>query len=94
MTDNIDDLIEQIQADELRDGLEEHEFVSIGDFARAHRVRPQLVHYYIKAGKLRRVECCCGQLRLVTKEANAFWEMLSKEPPTNQEEGYIAPWLK
>lgn len=71
---NIDDFIRQVEEDELQDALELSEFMSIGDFARARGIRPQLVHYYLRNNRLRRYKCCCGRPVLKVKEANQFFD--------------------
>lgn len=99
MTDSggIDDFIRQVQEDEARDAMEEYDYISIGDFARARGIRPQLVHYYIRTGKLHKVLCSgCGQIRLSTFEANELFDKLQKEPPpkeVDEEEGWKVSWI-
>lgn len=93
---SIDDFIRQVQEDEARDAVEMFDYVSIGDFARARGVRPQLIHYYLRTGKLTRATCNgCGQLRLITKEANELFDKLQPRIPKQDEseEGWAVSWI-
>jgi hypothetical protein len=95
----IEDFIKQVQEDEARDALEEFPYVSIGDFARARGIRPQLIHYYLHTGKLRRFLCSgCGQPnKLDAKEANELFDSLQRQPPPKEEddgdEGWAVSWI-
>lgn len=70
----IDDLLRQIQEDEEADALEVLEFMTIGAYARSKRIRPQQVHYYIKNGRIEKLNCpCCGTMVIRVSDANAVF---------------------
>jgi hypothetical protein len=70
----IEDLLRQIEEDEQQDALEALEYMSIGDYARSKKLRPQQVHYYIRNGQIKRYHCpCCGRMVIKVSEANAVF---------------------
>ena len=83
---NFDELKRQIEQDELEDQLEvalegnngEHgSKMTVIDFARARKMQPQLVYYYInKAHKLKQEKCICGRWVLDVKEATEFFDSI------------------
>lgn len=68
---NIDELMEAMERDEREDRLAEQTTVSVSDYARARGVRPQLVHYHIRTGHIRKVRCACGRWVINIAEADA-----------------------
>jgi hypothetical protein len=82
---NFDELRKQIEQDELEDQLEvalegnngEHgSKMTVIDFARARKMQPQLVYYYLKTHKLEQEKCICGRWVLDVKEATEFFDSL------------------
>jgi hypothetical protein len=76
---DMDELIAAMQADEARDVLEVAEVLSIGDYARARGIRPQVIHYYLKTGKLHRETCRCHRMVIDVKEANELFDSLGEK---------------
>ncbi|HVI76686.1 MAG TPA: hypothetical protein VM715_00680 [Candidatus Acidoferrum sp.] len=54
---NTDELIEQMQKDELEDAP----LLSVIDAARFFGLKPQILYYYIRTGKLETETCNCGR---------------------------------
>jgi hypothetical protein len=73
-----DEMVLQMEADEAADALQEAEYLSIGDYARARGIRPQVVHYYLAKGKIKRHRCICNRWVINVKEANAAFEETEK----------------
>jgi hypothetical protein len=68
---NIDELRQQIEADELKDKHQQVTHMSVSEYAKAIGEQPQLVHYYIRTGKIKKGPCeCCGRSVIEVKEAD------------------------
>jgi hypothetical protein len=76
---DFDEVIKQMQQDELEDGLELSKLMTVGDYARARGVRPQLIHSYIKRGKLERLRCNCNRLVIDVEAANELFDSDKKK---------------
>jgi hypothetical protein len=57
---NIDELFEQMQKDELEDQATTQTHMRISEYAKARSVAPQMVHYYIRKGRIQKSRCACG----------------------------------
>lgn len=68
---NIDELREQIELDELADKREAVTHMSVSEYAKAIGEQPQLVHYYIRSGRIKKAPCeCCGRPVIEVAEAD------------------------
>lgn len=68
---NIDELRKQIEEDELKDKRESVTHMSVSEYARAIGEQPQLVHYYIRSGRIEKAPCeCCGRPVIEVAEAD------------------------
>jgi hypothetical protein len=68
---NIDELREQIERDELEDKHATVTHMSVSEYAKAIGEQPQLVHYYIRTGKIKKAPCeCCGRSVIEVAEAD------------------------
>lgn len=89
MAGNFDELKRRIEEDELQDQLDaalkgengEHRTkMTVIDFARARRMQPQLVYYYInRARKLQQEKCICGRWVIDVVTATEFFDSLEKK---------------
>jgi hypothetical protein len=70
---NIDDVIRQMQQDELEDQAEHVTKMTPRDYARARRITPQLIYYYLRTNKLKQAYCECGRLVVDIAEADALF---------------------
>jgi hypothetical protein len=48
--------------------------MSVADYAQARGKKPQLIHYYIRTGKLIPDECECGRTCVNVEEADLFFK--------------------
>jgi hypothetical protein len=71
-----EDLESQIAADEARD---KEELTKAGllkmspiEYARARKLQPQLVYYYIRAGHIKSEECICGRVVIDIESADKY----------------------
>jgi hypothetical protein len=87
---NHDELRQLIEEDELRDGIEAGalELMAVRDYAKARGIRPQLLYYYLRKGKLTPEHCPCGRLCLKVTDADEFFSTKNKtlEDEYSQEE--------
>lgn len=79
MANNHDELQRRIKQDELEDQLAmaaEGDLVkmTVGDFAKARGMSPQLVHYYIRNKKISSEHCICGRKVIDVKAAKEFFD--------------------
>ena len=86
---NTDDLIKAIEADELEDHLEAAAqglvSMSVQEYARARKIQPQLIYYYIRRNRIRVKPCGeCGRKVIDVKDADAIFV---KEDPSDRESG-------
>jgi hypothetical protein len=58
----IDDFLKAVQEDELEDQIQEQTVARINDYARSRGIKPQLVHYHVRANHLQKQTCACGAL--------------------------------
>lgn len=67
----IEDFLRDAALDELKDKLDLHEFASVSEYAKAVGEQPQLIHYYIRTGRIKKSPCkCCGRPVINVAEAN------------------------
>ena len=52
---------EDVERAELEDQVKEVGYLTPGEFAKLRGMKPQLVHYYIRAGVLVKERCRCGR---------------------------------
>lgn len=73
---NHDELQKLMEEDELRDGIElgQLSLMSVADYAKARGMKPQLLHYYLRKGKLEADFCECGRKCIRVEEADAFFK--------------------
>lgn len=73
---NHDELRQLMEADELADGVEtgQLQLMSVADYAKARGKKPQLIHYYIRTGKIESDFCECGRKCVRVQEADAFFK--------------------
>lgn len=69
---NTDDLFAEMEADELADRLHEQTKASPIEYARSHGIKPQIVYYWIRSGKLEKESCVCGRSVIDIKAADAI----------------------
>jgi hypothetical protein len=80
----IDDLIEQMQADEEADEVAASTLVRPIKYARAHGIRPQKVYAALRSGAVQKVICPCGALCLDRVAADTYFGF--SEPDEETEE--------
>lgn len=73
-----DELQAQMDADELQDKLEAAAQgttkMSVREYAKARSLQPQLVHYYIRTGRITQEPCGeCGRKVINIEEADAIF---------------------
>ena len=83
---NIDEMLAAMEADERQDALEEQTVASISDYARARGFRPQLVHYHIRRGHIKKEKCACGRWVINIAEADTVMARGGKEAVQAEEE--------
>jgi len=83
---NIDELMAVMEADEREDQLAEQTTASISDYARARGFRPQLVHYHIRRGHIKKEKCACGRWVISIAEADAVMARGRSEAVQAEEE--------
>lgn len=85
MAGNFDELKKLIEQDELEDQLDaalqgsngEHGTkMTVIDFAKARKMQPQLVYYYIRQGKMKQEKCICGRWVIDVHTATEFFNDL------------------
>ena len=85
MSGNFDDLQKRIAEDELQDGLELAEVMTVRDYARARKIpHAQSVYYHIRAGHIEQKKCQCGRWVIDVEEADIY---LGYKKPNLEEEG-------
>lgn len=76
MPENTDDIIAKMQADDLRDKLEDaHNGVtkmSVREYANARGIQPQLMYYYVRQGYVETHPCICGRMVIDVKSADEY----------------------
>lgn len=75
---NADDLQRAIEADELKDQLELAAQgkikMSVREYAKARKLQPQLVYYYIRKGSIEQSPCGeCGRKTINVEQADAIF---------------------
>lgn len=77
---NIDDFLQEAALDDLKDKVNLHQYASVSEYARAVGEQPQLIHYYIRTGKIKKSPCeCCGRSVIEVQEANKVLAKRNKE---------------
>lgn len=67
----IEDYLREAALDDLRDRLNLHRFASVSEYAKAVGEQPQLIHYYIRTGRIKKQPCeCCGRPVIEVEQAN------------------------
>jgi hypothetical protein len=67
----IEDFLREAALDDLKDKLELHEYASVSEYAKAVGEQPQLIHYYIRTDRIKKVACkCCGRPVISVEQAN------------------------
>jgi hypothetical protein len=77
-----DELFAQMEQDELEDRIAEQSKASPIEYAKTHGIKPQMVYYWIRTGKLKKEMCVCGRSVIDIAEADAV-----REPP----DPYVEP---
>jgi hypothetical protein len=67
---NTDELLAQIEADEAADRADVQTVMAPVDYARARGIKPQMVYYYLRTGKLTSSHCECGRRVIDIQEAD------------------------
>lgn len=76
----IDDFLREAALDDLRDKLKLHEYASVSEYAKAVNEQPQLIHYYIRTGRIEKLPCkCCGRPVINVEQANEVLASRKKE---------------
>jgi hypothetical protein len=90
---NHDELMAKMLEDELADGIALGELrkMSVADYAKARGIRPQLIHYYIRTGKILPTWCECGRKCVDVREADLFFEKKDGNPMDKDEEDVQQP---
>jgi hypothetical protein len=65
-----DELIEAMERDEAEGATK----LSPREYGRLKGIKPQLVYYYIRTGKLTLEVCICGRHVIDVESANAFFQ--------------------
>jgi len=85
MAGNFDELMKQMEQDELEDQLDvalegqngEHgSKMTVIDFAKARKLQPQIVYYYIRQKRFSQERCICGRWVIDVKVATEFFDAL------------------
>lgn len=67
----IDAFLQAAALDDLKDKVRLHEFASVSEYAKAVGEQPQLIHYYIRTGRIEKKPCgCCGRPVINVAQAN------------------------
>lgn len=67
----------QIEADEKSDAAQ-FEWVTVRNFAKARKIEPQHVYYYIRNGKIEQTHCpCCGTKVINLKQATELFDTIA-----------------
>ena len=67
----IDDFLREAALDELKDKVSLAKFASVSEYAKAVNEQPQLIHYYIRTGRIKKEPCeCCGRPVINVEQAN------------------------
>jgi hypothetical protein len=76
MSENTDDFLARVQADELRDELEQARGgitkMSVREYALARGIQPQLMYYYVRQGYITTDPCICGRMVIDVKSADEY----------------------
>lgn len=76
----IDDFLREAALDELRDKVELAQFASVSEYAKSVGEQPQLIHYYIRTGRIKKAPCeCCGRPVINVEQANEVLASRKKE---------------
>lgn len=76
----IDDFLREAALDELKDKVSLAKFASVSEYAKAVNEQPQLIHYYIRTGRIKKEPCeCCGRPVINVEQANEVLAGRKKE---------------
>jgi hypothetical protein len=77
---SIDDFLREAALDELKDKVSLAKFASVSEYAKAVNEQPQLIHYYIRTGRIKKEPCeCCGRPVINVEQANEVLAGRKKE---------------
>ena len=77
---SIEDFLREAALDDLKDKLSLSEFASVSEYAKAVGEQPQLIHYYIRTGRIEKSPCkCCGRPVINVEQANEVLASRKKE---------------
>jgi len=76
MPENTDDFLARVREDEIRDELEAARDgitkMSVREYAKARKIQPQLMYYYVRQGYIDTEDCVCGRLVIDVKSADEY----------------------
>lgn len=76
----IEDFLREAALDDLKDKVQLHEFASVSEYAKSVGEQPQLIHYYIRTGRIDKKPCaCCGRPVINVAQANEVLAGRKKE---------------
>ena len=55
------------------------EKLSVRDYARKHKIQPQLLYYYIRRGYIKEEDCVCGRPVIDVESADKYLRGKAKE---------------
>jgi hypothetical protein len=83
---NTDELLAAMEEDERADRVSLQTLASPVDYAKTHGIRPQMVYYYIRTGKLKTRTCECGRRVIVIAEADQIFKKGVQSNDSSDEE--------
>lgn len=86
---NADELKKAIEEDDLQDKLASpHHKMSVREYARAKRIQPQLVYYYIRRGYIKEEACGeCGRKVIDVESAEEYFALRDSKDPRQAKSG-------
>lgn len=76
----IDDFLREAALDDLKDKVGLSEYASVSEYAKVVGEQPQLIHYYIRTGRIEKSPCkCCGRPVINVEQANEVLAGRKKE---------------
>jgi len=87
-TNNIDDLMRQIELDDLEDEATEVKKLTPIDYAKLRGMRPQQVYYNLKKHKdlLQSERCSCGRRVIDVEQADLYFGFKRAEDDTEEQD--------
>lgn len=71
----IDDEIERMRQEDMIGATK----MTVIEYARLHGMRPQLLYYYIRTGRIEQEDCVCGRRVIDVERVDAFLQAKEKE---------------